>query len=111
MYRNEAQVGDAVRKSGVPRGEVFVSTFVCFFARIGGEQPFDSPIFSDKDLRPGARLRKHEKGRPELAGQLWFRCAALPLLISCRASQRAHLFRLHRPLPDPQPAFGQGTPP
>lgn len=27
MYENEAEVGEAVRKSGVPRSEVFVSKY------------------------------------------------------------------------------------
>lgn len=27
-YRNEAEVGEAVRRSGVPREEVFVSTYM-----------------------------------------------------------------------------------
>lgn len=30
MYRNEAEVGRAVRESGVPRTDVFVSECLCF---------------------------------------------------------------------------------
>ena len=27
MYRNEAKVGEAVRESGIPREEIFISTY------------------------------------------------------------------------------------
>lgn len=39
MYRNEAEVGKAIRASGIPREEVFVSAY---------EPLFPCPIVSDK---------------------------------------------------------------
>jgi diketogulonate reductase-like aldo/keto reductase len=54
VYRNEREVGEALRASGLDRGEVFISTLICYeTTRLGSWFP------SYEMCKQDTRLRKH----------------------------------------------------
>lgn len=79
LYRNEAECGEAIRRSGLPRSEIFYSMLsrrlIWLFSTVL------RTLDSYQDLRPRSRLHIHH-------------CSSRPL--SARRKRR-----LHRPLPHP----------
>lgn len=62
LYKNEAEVGEAVRASGIPRKEIFVTT------KLWGARDYEGREAIDCPLSEGARDRCDRPASDPLAG-------------------------------------------
>lgn len=117
MYRNEADVGKAVKASSVPREEIFVSASRLRAAFLTGlilPTSFSNTTNSNKDHPGLARLRLDAEDRRGVARKARLQCVLQPVTLHdcllnliCLRSAAS----IHRPFPHPQPSLGQGEAP